>query len=62
MTLEEIYKGDDVMIQGTRGDIAQARRILKQWLDGKDVDPYDAHYIGMLLLNLSQRAPDMDQA
>lgn len=38
MTLEEIYKGDDLMIQGTRGDIAQARRTLKQWLDGKDID------------------------
>jgi len=55
--LTEIYPGDELMTQGTRADLVQARRTIKLWLDGHDMDPHEAHYIGMLVLSLSQRLP-----
>jgi hypothetical protein len=54
MNLANAYR-DEMMRDGTRGDLVAARRVVKGWLDGKEIAADDAYYIGMLMLNLAQR-------
>ena len=42
-------------------DLHQAANIIDSWLDGGEVNPYLAHYIGMMCLSISERAPELPE-
>ena len=59
-TLQEIYADGDEL-EMNLSDLEQAVETICLWLDGGDVDPSDAHYLGMTLLSLSRRAPTPEE-
>ncbi|HBZ9503967.1 TPA: hypothetical protein MNC13_005291 [Citrobacter freundii] len=61
MTLEEIYGVDSPEWHMNMNDLHQAANIIDCWLDGGEVNPYLAHYIGMMCLSISERAPELPE-
>ena len=59
MTLQEIYDSEDLEMR--LFDLEKTVDMINDWLDGGEVDPYLAHYAGMLLLSLSQHAPELEK-
>ena len=57
MTLHEIFAGDELEMEQI--DLERIADLIYGWLDGEHIDPHMAHYAGMLLLSLSQRAPEL---
>lgn len=57
MRLQEIYTGDELDMN--QFDLERAAELIDYWLAGGEIDPHMAHYAGMVLLSLSQRAPEL---
>ena len=57
MTLQEIYARDELDMR--LFDLEKTLELIAYWLDGGEVDPHLSHYAGMLLMSLSQRAPEL---
>ena len=60
MTLHEIFVGEELEME--QFDLERIADLIYGWLEGEHIDPKMAHYAGMLLLSLSQRAPDLPDA
>ena len=60
MTLHEIFVGEELEME--QFDLERIADLIYGWLEGEHIDPQMAHYAGMLLLSLSQRAPDLPEA
>lgn len=57
--IHEIYPNDLVVIDGTKNDLRQARKLMQKWINNEPIDPHESYYIGMLCLSMA-RSMGMD--
>lgn len=61
MTLVEIYGDKPDELDMHVRDLEGAVQIINDWLDGEEIDPDLAHYIGMMCLSISERALELSE-
>lgn len=59
MTLDEIYGVESEEWSMNMDDLHHAVNVISGWLDGGEVDPDLASYMGMMLISISRRAPKL---
>lgn len=61
MTLEEILGDNKQELEQHEHDLGSIADMIDGIVAGDDVDPDLTHYAGMLLLSLSQKAPELPE-
>ena len=52
--IHELYPNDLTMINGTKGDLRKARKLMQLWLNNEPIGAHEALYIGMLCISFAR--------